>query len=316
MRRIVNACAILILTAIVFVAVNRDAEANSPIKITAVKISRDMRRVVVKGNGPISTEHLYRLEGKSRLAIMIPDAVLGDMDRTIRNPDDNALLVYVSPAGTGVKIVLDFGKTGVPDFKIRVLDDCLIALLGPSGSHASASQDGSFGAAAGSAGPQKPVEARQQPLEIPAISRETGDLTICSAEVIDGLVVVQVASKENGGRKYKIKLGLNLEDLGFNSATVSRVREHGKSQRSVSSVRSSAAASTSSVSQEGNLYHVTPGHHTESRSSLLKPRPAPDLRFVRAAESQKRDRVNTMSKGPVAYSFPELPQTARPMPGY
>lgn len=315
MRRLVKNCLIMISIALVSAAVMGEAFAVPQTKITDVRISEDLRRVVIKADGPIDGEPAHRLEGASRLAILIPDATLGDVDRTVRNPDSRELLVYVSSSASGVKIVLDFGKAGVPAFKIKVMDNCLMAFLGPSGSHASASQDRSFSSAAGASVPPKATPAIRHHADIPTAAQPGEDLTVRSADVVDGMVVLQVASKKNGGRTYKVKLGLNLENLGFNSAIITRMRDEGvTSQRAP---KPPAAASTRPAANRRNpQYAVTPPPSDQRLAQRAPQQHGTNPPAFRTAESHLRRMSNTESRGPVPQTYRPPSQNAQWMSRY
>jgi hypothetical protein len=304
----------MISIALVSAAVMGEAFAVSQTKITDVRISEDLRRVVIKADGPIDCEPAHRLEGASRLAILIPDTTLGDVDRTVRNPDSRELLVYVSSSASGVKIVLDFGKAGVPAFKIKVMDNCLMALLGPSGSHAAASQDRSFSSAAGSSVPPKATLANHH-ADIPKAFQPGEDLIIRSADVVDGMVVLQVASKKNGGRTYKVKLGLNLENLGFNSAIITRMRDEGlTSQRAP---KPPAVASTRPAANRRNpQFAGTPPSSNQRLAQRTPQQHGTNPPAFRTAESHVRRTSNTEARGPVSQTYRPPSQNAQWMSRY
>ncbi len=158
MCRLTKTCAILILAVLIFSMQAAESRAISSTKITEVKISEDLRRVIVKANGLLNPVQSGRLESPSRLAIQVPDASLGDVDHTISNPDNGALLVRVSSSGSGVRLVLDFGKAAVPEYRMRLMDDCLIVFLGSPGTHPADTEQPSFSSAAGAAGSQPPTQ--------------------------------------------------------------------------------------------------------------------------------------------------------------
>jgi hypothetical protein len=240
MVRQIKTCAFLVLVALLLAPWTGERGAVAATRITEVKISDDLKRVMVKADGPLNSMGIARLESPSRLAIQVPETSLGDVDHTIRNPDNGALLVKVAPSGSGVKLVLDFGKIPVPDHKMKFMDNCLIVLLGSSRAQTGA-ETPSFSSAAGASGSKPAGDAPLSQNRVRAESKEQGDVSVCSAEVVDGSVVVVVASKKRQGRKYRIKLGLNLDDLGFQSATIARVHERAEHPQRVTSATSSPA---------------------------------------------------------------------------
>jgi hypothetical protein len=312
MSSVVKTCAIPILAALVFAAVYGEARAASPTRITDVRISDDLRRVVVKGNGPLSPVHKYRQEGPSRLAILLSDTVLGDVDRTIRNPDNSALLVYVSSTDAGVKLVLDFGKAGVPEFKTRVMDNCLIALLGPSGSPvAPPAQDSSFSSVAGTARPPKLETAKREPVETHSDSHVRHDLKVCSAEVIDGLIVLQVASKQNPAQKYKIKLGLNLDSLGFNSATLSRMEDQGRVPHRTKMPKPASVPPSNLGANAGEDSPTVSAKTMASRGVRTSSGGLTNVRVTAPAAPHERGSRDAEHSGPVVGAYHGVPQAAQ-----
>ncbi len=231
MCRLTKTCAFLILAGLMCCIQAGESRAFSQTKITEVRISEDLRRVIIKANGPLDPIQSGRLEGPSLLAIQVPDVSLGDVDHTISNPDNGALFVRVAPSHSGVQILLDFGKAAVPRYRLRLMDDCLIVFLGPPGTHAADSEPPAFSAAAGAAGSQRPYSPAPPRHVGQSATNGRADLSVCSAEVIKGKVVVHVASKKHPGRMYRIDLGLNLDDLGFQSASIVRTRERSRHPR-------------------------------------------------------------------------------------
>ncbi len=54
---------------------------------------------------------------------------------------------------------------------------------------------------------------------------DTSGLTIKSVEVVDGVIVLQVANRTKPAGNYRIDLGINFDQLGFNVANVQPIDE-------------------------------------------------------------------------------------------
>ena len=98
-------------------------------KIADVKISPDLKRVVVKCEGLVDQRMSSSIQRSSLLVIDIAGAGLGDIERSTRSGREAGLEVRVSKTNSGARMVLDFGGAAVPEHKIRRVGDYLMVFL-------------------------------------------------------------------------------------------------------------------------------------------------------------------------------------------
>lgn len=192
-------------------------------ELVEVRIGTDHKRVVVRAQEAIKDYSSFALHRPSRLVIDIPGCSSGDIHRVDPPGKHGSLAVRVSGTRSGARLVLDFKRGAVPAHRVRLLDNCLIVFLGE------------WSVPAGASSSRYLPNREESPLKRsrtsrkasnPAgrfrnhVGRQSGDLSIKSAEVVDGLIVLQVAESNSPERIYRIELGVNLASLGFDSAGI------------------------------------------------------------------------------------------------
>ncbi len=99
--------------------------------IAGVTITPDLRRVIVRFEGrTVGTDGLSVYSKPNSLEIDVSAARLGQVERSTRAGRGEGLEVRVAPAGSGARLVLDFGKSRVPNYRVRWLGSYLTVFLG------------------------------------------------------------------------------------------------------------------------------------------------------------------------------------------
>jgi hypothetical protein len=209
---------ISLVTAIAFVAIiSGSAQAIPAGKITAVTVSQDLRRVTIKSEGVIGPHTASVSENPSRLTIDMAGAGVAKNLQMRGVSQAAGLAVRVAKHQSGARVILDFGTSIIPAHKIRRLGNYLLVFL--------------------QKWDPKPISVNQIRREkvslpdqpTPVVRRKTerphngspAEVSIKSAEVVDGLVMVTLASRRNPGVTYRIDLGVDFEKLGFSTARIS-----------------------------------------------------------------------------------------------
>lgn len=191
--------------------------------LVEVQVSPDLKRVVVRAQDSIRDYSSFILHRPSRLVIDMPGCGSGDVHRIDPPGKQGSLGVRVSGTRSGARLVLDFKGGPVPAHRVTRMDNCLIVFL----------SDWSIPAAASSSSRVSPLEEAPSLVQrnirqgrhsvgkfAERVKPHTGDISIKSAEVVNGLIVLQVAESKNPGQTYRIELGVNLDTLGFDSAGI------------------------------------------------------------------------------------------------
>jgi len=191
-------------------------------KIADVKISPDLKRVIVKCEGLADERMSSSVQRSSLLVIDLAEAGLGDIERSTRAGREAGLEVRVSKTNSGARLVLDFGGVAVPEHKIRRVGDFLMVFLGEWTPKATPS------AKTVVASPRPVQSARPKPHPPVKLALDSSGLTIKSAEVVGGVIVLQVANRTKPAGNYRIDLGINFDQLGFSVANVQHIDEFRK----------------------------------------------------------------------------------------
>ncbi len=213
---------IAIIFAVVFFCESTGLAAG---KIEGVKISPDLKRVIVKYKGPVDERMSSSVQRSSLLVIDLAGAILGDVERCTRAGREAGLEVRVSKTNSGARLVLDFGGAAVPEHKIRRVGDYLMVFLREWTPKAAPPAK----IAATPLRLAKPAQATPPKPDPPArLALDSSGLTIKSVEVVDGLIVLQVANRTKPAGNYRIDLGINFDQLGFSVANVQSIDEFRK----------------------------------------------------------------------------------------
>lgn len=194
--------------------------------ISDVRISPDLKRVLVKCEGPVGERISSSVQRSSLLVIDLAGADLGDVERSTRAGREAGLEVRVSKTHSGARLVLDFGGAAAPEHKIRKVGDYLMVFLDQWTPKAAAPKK----TAVTSPRPAShaPQAARPKPNPPARLASNSSGLTIKSVEVVDGVIVLQVANGTKPAGNYRIDLGINFDQLGFSVANVQPINEFRK----------------------------------------------------------------------------------------
>ncbi|HTY22418.1 MAG TPA: hypothetical protein VMC85_04775 [Desulfomonilaceae bacterium] len=193
-------------------------------KISEIKISPDLRRVVVKCDGSIGEQISTSVKQSSNLVIDIAGASVGSVEPLTRAGQGAGLTVEVSRTQSGARLFLNFGGVAVPEHKIRPVGDYLMIFLGewtpkPIDSVNKISEKATLA---------RPAPLQRQKDNLPVKFGADSPLIIKSIEVVDGVIVLQVANRTNPAGKYRIELGINFDHLGFSLANIQSLKDFQK----------------------------------------------------------------------------------------
>jgi len=186
-------------------------------KITEVSVSQDLRRVTIKSDGLIGPHTVSTGHNPSRLIIDVEGAGMAKPPQVNGVSRASSLAVRVAKTQSGASVVLDFGASSLPAHKIRRLGNYLLVFLQewepkPAPLARSAPEKESIR--------DRPAHVVRCKTERP-YDASASELSIKSAAVVDGLIVITLASRDNPGVTYRIDLGVDFEKLGFSTARIS-----------------------------------------------------------------------------------------------
>jgi len=186
-------------------------------KITEVTVSPDLRRVTIKSDGVIGPHTASIADNPSRLIVDVKSVDVAKNLQMRGLSKAAGLSVRVAKQQSGARVVLDFGTSVLPQHKIRRLGNYLLVFLQEWGSKPMPWSQ---------AGRQKPpLPDKPEPMVRHKIEKphnvSPSEVSIKSAEVVDGLVVLTLISRQNPDVTYRVDLGVDFEKLGFSTARIS-----------------------------------------------------------------------------------------------
>lgn len=252
------------LTAICFLVLFQGAAADvgatlTTGKITEVSVSSDMRRVTVKTEGIVGNHVESTAANPSRLIIDLAGVTVGKPLAVTGAGKDSSLGIRVAKNDLGARVVMDFGTSPVPGYRVRRLGSYLMVFFQDWTPPITQSQHRTgvdrpavkepppvpgqrirreeAGSIASHRAPREEthrmprvktrsedISAVLQPVS-EAVRPNDGpaELFIRSAEVAGGVIVLHVARRSNPATIYRIDLGVDFSQLGFSAARISPV---------------------------------------------------------------------------------------------
>ncbi len=206
-----------VLVAMILGALSASAGEN----LTKVTASPDLRRVVIESSGTIGRYNAFELERPPRLVIDMDGVRPGKEAKTIPPERTGGLKIQVLESRSGTHVVLDFGGGPVPSHRIRHMDNYLIVFLETWRAPTAWTPSTAKAPAVSHSKPKIPPRRRvESAANAGGTQSNLSDLTIQSAQVRDGIIVLKVADRANPDRLFRINLGVNLDRLGFVSAGI------------------------------------------------------------------------------------------------
>lgn len=257
----VRSLATLSLLILLVAAVVEDSAALTAGKIAEVNVSPDVRRVSIRTEGQVGNHAESTVTNPSRLVIDIAGASLAAPLVVSGAGRERGLGVRAAKNDSGVRLVLDFGASPVPAYRIRRVGSYLLVFLqdwhpstgraGVTGFEPTASEElapvprkssgREHGWRASAHAAQKPerrslptvssrteaMDTLQHMIETPRTEEAPADLMVKSAEADNGAIVLLVARKSNPAKVYRIDLRIDLNEPEVRNGKISLVEQKG-----------------------------------------------------------------------------------------
>jgi hypothetical protein len=193
------------------------SHAASLAVIEDVTVSEDLKKVVVKFNRRAIPPTVFKIDGPPRLVMDFEGVALGKAPKQIPFENQPLKEVRAGKLPMGSRIVVDFGDYVIPQYKVRRMDNYFIVLFGEF----TQESEVSYNQPAGQGVPVMPAGyGPSQESDANIINDERSNLVIQSAEVKDESILLEVTLRDNPDKTYKIRLGVDFEQLGFNTANI------------------------------------------------------------------------------------------------
>lgn len=197
--------------------------------LNSVKVTPDLRRIVIESSGNIGTYNAFELDRPPRLVVDVKGLRPGNGPKMVPPARTGGLKIQVSESRYGAHVVLDFGGGPVPSYRIRRMDKYLIVFLGDWQAPAAVGPPKARPEAVSRVNPKSVgIPRKRAPIKrSPGKVSKASDLKIKSARVINGIIVLKVVDRANPERLFRVNLGVNLERRGFVSAGIYPVTPKG-----------------------------------------------------------------------------------------
>jgi hypothetical protein len=194
-------------------------------EISDITVTPDGRRIAIRSNASMGSYTEDVIANPARLIIDIAGTSISSLPSISGLAEGSMLNIRTGNTTSGARVVLDFGNRPVPDHRIVKMNNYLLVLLAQAASQeallAKPSVERLGPEDTAPAVPKRTFRAKRIAADA---APNTSDLTIRSARVVDGIIVLKLASKTNPAMAYKVDLGVDLRHMGFSTARITPIR--------------------------------------------------------------------------------------------
>lgn len=218
----------IVAAAVLFIGALGMAEAATLGEIMHVKASKDFKRVIIKCNQKVEPPAAYELTDPSRLVIDFLNTGLGDIDSKTEFVGQPIREIRAAKLPRGARLVLDFGGNSVPEYQIRQIDNYFVVFLKEFAKERSPSMESEHVRLAPTWNenpfPLAPSSEHRASSPSSGSVELTGTgssgLSITSARVVNGIIVLEVQTHIGRVRTYRVDIGIDFDQMGFHTAAV------------------------------------------------------------------------------------------------
>lgn len=211
-----------LLACLLLVANCGPAWAAESAYITSVQVAPDLKQISIKCDGPVGKHSAFVIQKPYRLVLDLDATGLGKIPPKISVGGNPLNEIRVGYANSRARVVMDFGDHSVPSFKIDRQNNSLLVSLGPT-SGAWQPRPAAKPAAQLQKAPVQPKAVTPVPTSKKA---DSSKVSVKTAGVTDDLIFVELASKKDPKRTYRVVIDVDVEALQVRQATVSDPQGH------------------------------------------------------------------------------------------
>lgn len=177
--------------------------------IVGIRVSPDVSKIAIESDSPLSAHKAFVIGNPYRLVMDFPNTALARRLSRIKVDKEPIREIRLGSTASRTRVVIDFGRSPAPPYKIRREGTHLVVSLGrglPVPRHAVAEKKEK-------AAPARPSKPRPKPVAKPAENKEKSSLQIKSADVVDGLVVLELTDTKSPTRTCKLVLDVDMEQM-------------------------------------------------------------------------------------------------------
>lgn len=208
---------LLLIVMIIFTClqVNVHSMANGTGEIIGIHMSPDNKKLLIKVEGSVSLRESF-VSAEPKLLVLDFDAAgFVDVQPLTRYKAGPVKIIQTDTRGASQRVFVDFRGPVIPEYRIKRIGSFFIVLLdeedvirAQAANAPSASNDANDGSK----------------LESDVLSTPNSNILISNTLVEDDKIILQVIDKRNPEKRYNVTLDIDFKTLGFNSASVSAVK--------------------------------------------------------------------------------------------
>ncbi len=195
--------------------------ASDKSQLSEINVTPDFKRIIVQFTGKAPTYKHTLAVNPSRLVLDFDDASIQSPKIHGLSPDCGVAVRYAKTI-KGARIMVDFGSSTIPEYKIKVMDNFVLVFLGDRPIQRVKKQMPAQPAASAGALPVKRLHISSNP-KLKPDSTTRGTLLLESAKTAGDQVQILVSQKTNPDVIYKVNLTIDFEKLGFNAASITQL---------------------------------------------------------------------------------------------
>ncbi len=209
--------------------------------ITGVRLSPDLKHIVIECDGPVGDYEAFVIGQPYRLVIDFEGTGLGRFKRVMkvaRKPIDE---IRTGSSGSKSRVVVDFGSIPVPPYKIHRENNRVLVVLGRA--------SGGSPVVTGRRKPARQRHARKRPgpPEVRRASPSSSDdasFRLRSSSVSGDTVVLELLDAKNKDKACRIELKMDVDAMKLIEATLSNADGKSETVKLAETVGAPDAAAT------------------------------------------------------------------------
>ncbi|MEJ2716275.1 MAG: AMIN domain-containing protein [Deltaproteobacteria bacterium] len=263
--------------------------------IVGIKVSQDAKHIVIRHEGVADRYSAFAIGSPNRLVIDFKETRLLNVPHKIQVGRKSIKEIRLGYSGSRSRVVVDFGGSPVPPYRLHPESRRLVIVLGKPLQAVRAPSVRSRKPAPVSTQPPKPLKA---PAKAPSGKHNKPELSIQSADVKDGLIVLELAKGTHPKRTCRLVLEVDMDRMKVRKATINGGKRNLRSEAPTNSRTNDTLSPRSSKSRRGprkqapasavsapsrpayqwgrpslSVRHRGPGHRAESHAGPLRLEP-------------------------------------------
>lgn len=216
--------------------------------IVGVNVSQDAKHIVIRHEGVADRYSAFAIGGPNRLVIDFQETSLLNVPHKIRVGRNSIREIRLGYSGSRSRVVVDFGDSPVPPYRLHPESRRLVLVLGKA----------LHGVRTSSLRSKRPAPVSPQAPKLAKASTKPASrtlnkpkLSIESADVKDGQIVLELAERTHPKRTCRLVLEVDMDRMKVRRAAIDDPKRNLRSRALMKSHRNAAASPRYSGSRRG-----------------------------------------------------------------